>query len=42
LPEEKKEELKGKISFNGTKFGKGRYKANHQSSGILEVSKNRK
>lgn len=27
LPEEQQEELRGKIAFNGTKFGKGRYKA---------------
>jgi len=27
LPEEKREELKGSIEFNGTRFGKGRYKA---------------
>lgn len=27
LPEEQREELKGKITFNGTQFGKGRYKA---------------
>lgn len=30
LPADKKEELKGKIEFNGTKFGKGRYKALHK------------
>jgi len=27
LPEEERESLKGKVEFNGTKFGKGRYKA---------------
>lgn len=27
LPEEEQEKLKGSIEFNGTKFGKGRYKA---------------
>lgn len=27
LPEEQQEELRGKVEFNGTKFGKGRYKA---------------
>jgi UPF0176 protein len=27
LPEAQREELKGRIEFNGTKFGKGRYKA---------------
>ncbi|HKK75286.1 MAG TPA: rhodanese-related sulfurtransferase [Saprospiraceae bacterium] len=27
LPEERREELKGTIEFNGTQFGKGRYKA---------------
>lgn len=30
LPEEKQTELKTKIEFNGTKFGKGRYKANRK------------
>lgn len=29
LPSIEKEAIKGKIEFNGTKFGKGRYKANH-------------
>ncbi|MCB0562962.1 MAG: rhodanese-related sulfurtransferase [Phaeodactylibacter sp.] len=27
LPEEQQQELRGKVEFNGTKFGKGRYKA---------------
>jgi UPF0176 protein len=27
LPEAEREALKGKVEFNGTKFGKGRYKA---------------
>lgn len=27
LPEEERDELKGSVEFNGTKFGKGRYKA---------------
>lgn len=35
LPEEERSELKGKIEFNGTKFGKGRYKAARASSGIV-------
>ena len=30
LPEEKRSELKTEIEFNGTKFGKGRYKAAHK------------
>jgi UPF0176 protein len=30
LPEEYQKEQFGKIEFNGTKFGKGRYKANHR------------
>ena len=37
LPEDKKEELKGKIAFNGTKFGKGRYKA-HNKDETLEIN----
>lgn len=36
LPETEKENLKGKISFNGTKFGKGRYKANPRSNSLFE------
>lgn len=35
LPEDQKEELKGKLEFNGTKFGKGRYKAHHNLEGSL-------
>ncbi|GJM34183.1 MAG: UPF0176 protein [Saprospiraceae bacterium] len=35
LPEEKREELKGTIEFNGTKFGKGRYKAFHKDEGLM-------
>jgi UPF0176 protein len=31
LPEEVKDSLKKTISFNGTKFGKGRYKAHHKN-----------
>ena len=39
LPEEEKERLKGTMEFNGTKFGKGRYKAHRASeSGDLEGS----
>lgn len=30
LPEEERALLKGQMEFNGTKFGKGRYKAHHQ------------
>ncbi len=30
LPEEKRDELKKELEFNGTKFGKGRYKAHHK------------
>ena len=30
LPEEERENLKGSVAFNGTKFGKGRYKALHK------------
>ena len=30
LPEEERAFLKGQTEFNGTKFGKGRYKAHHQ------------
>ena len=35
LPKEKQEELKGTIEFNGTKFGKGRYKAFHKDEGLV-------
>lgn len=35
LPEEEKEQLRGKVEFNGTKFGKGRYKAFRQSGDPL-------
>ncbi len=35
LPEEKREELRGTIEFNGTKFGKGRYKAFHKDEGLV-------
>ncbi len=34
LPEEQRDELKGTIEFNGTKFGKGRYKAAKESVDI--------
>ena len=34
LPEEKRQPLKGKMEFNGTKFGKGRYKAYHKEKGL--------
>ena len=36
LPEEEREKLKGVEEFNGTKFGKGRYKAHNQSE-VLNV-----
>lgn len=32
LPEDERKNLAGTIEFNGTKFGKGRYKANHSST----------
>lgn len=35
LPAEQKEALSGKIEFNGTKFGKGRYKANRKDEPLL-------
>ncbi len=35
LPEEQRAELKGTIEFNGTKFGKGRYKAFHKDEGLV-------
>jgi UPF0176 protein len=35
LPEEQQEKLKGTIEFNGTKFGKGRYKAFHKDEGLV-------
>jgi len=31
LPEHVREELKNSTSFNGTKFGKGRYKAHNRN-----------
>ncbi len=34
LPEEERDMLKGTIEFNGTKFGKGRYKAHHKDEGL--------
>ena len=34
LPEEKQAQLRGKIEFNGTKFGKGRYKAFHKDEAL--------
>ena len=36
LPEEQKDKLKATVEFNGTKFGKGRYKA-HKKDEHLEV-----
>lgn len=35
LPEEQREKLKGTIEFNGTQFGKGRYKAFRKDEGLL-------
>lgn len=35
LPEEEREQLIGKVEFNGTKFGKGRYKAHHKDEALL-------
>jgi UPF0176 protein len=35
LPEEHRESLKKTSEFNGTKFGKGRYKANHKDALLL-------
>jgi UPF0176 protein len=35
FPELKREALKGRIEFNGTRFGKGRYKANRKSEPVL-------
>jgi UPF0176 protein len=32
LPEDEKKNLAGTLEFNGTKFGKGRYKANHSGT----------
>jgi len=34
LPEDEREKLKGHVEFNGTKFGKGRYKAHNQSEAL--------
>jgi len=36
LPAEEQALLKAKTSFNGTKFGKGRYKAHHKDKGLIE------
>ncbi len=35
LPEDEQEQLKGQIEFNGTKFGKGRYKALHKDQQLI-------
>ncbi len=35
LPQEKIDALKGKIEFNGTKFGKGRYKAHRKDEPLV-------
>ncbi len=34
LPEAEREALKGKVAFNGTKFGKGRYRAVRKEEGL--------
>jgi UPF0176 protein len=34
LPEEERKSLIGKLEFNGTRFGKGRYKANHKDHAL--------
>lgn len=34
LPEEQRQELRKTMEFNGTKFGKGRYKASHKDEGL--------
>jgi len=34
LPEEERKKLKASTEFNGTKFGKGRYKAYHKEKGL--------
>ncbi len=36
LPEEERKSLKGSLEFNGTKFGKGRYKAFNKDQGLLK------
>lgn len=36
LSEEMRDKLKGQIEFNGTKFGKGRYKAHHKDETLTE------
>ncbi len=36
LPEEEQKALRGKVEFNGTKFGKGRYKAHRIDEGLLK------
>ncbi len=35
LPEEEREALRGKVAFNGTKFGKGRYKALRRNESLM-------
>ena len=35
LPEEEQKALRGKVEFNGTKFGKGRYKAVRKDEGLV-------
>ncbi len=35
LPLEKQQELRFGMEFNGTKFGKGRYKAHHKDEGLM-------
>ncbi|RMF03981.1 MAG: rhodanese-related sulfurtransferase [Bacteroidetes bacterium] len=35
LPQQERDRLRGQRQFNGTKFGKGRYKANRQSQPVI-------
>lgn len=37
LPEEERDRLRPTMTFNGTKFGKGRYKANRQSDPVIDA-----
>lgn len=37
LPEDQRTELKSKIEFNGTKFGKGRYKAHRKDEHLEDI-----
>jgi hypothetical protein len=37
LPEEQRKELRKTAIFNGTKFGKGRYKAHKAQEGLIDL-----